>query len=132
MIRKWLPRSIALELTRCQRYFEKTFDQTTVPGTVTSVGVCFATANAAISNGRSYMGSRFSTQKRTDPTMTIYSPITGTKGVVATVTGADVAANSGATTRVGEAEFEMLNSSAGVITPGSGGFAYHWTADAEL
>jgi hypothetical protein len=66
------PRLAGQELTLCQRYFEKSYDTATVPGTATTVGVLntplFAGQTLLVQHARFY-----AMLKRTTPTVTWYS-----------------------------------------------------------
>jgi hypothetical protein len=65
-----------LELARCMRYYEKSYDYGTAVGTATQNG-CIRYTDPI--NG-SFIWLRYSTPKRTAPTVTIYSPGTGASG----------------------------------------------------
>ncbi len=79
-------RPIGAELALCQRYYEKSYDIGTTPGAETIAGCVTgvpvgATINA---NGMPYgLGARFKTEKRTVPTITVFSN-SGTVGSVST------------------------------------------------
>jgi hypothetical protein len=69
-------RSFKEELELCQRYFEKSYSVGTAPGTVTAVG---NEVQRPVSTAFVY-AVRFKVNKRAAPTMTGYSPTTGTAG----------------------------------------------------
>ena len=81
-------KSYGQELRECQRYYQKSYDSTTVPGTATRDN-CIAVRgiNSAI-NAQIF----FKTTMRAKPgTVTFYSPVTGSSGVVRNLsTGNDV------------------------------------------
>lgn len=66
-------------LERCQRYYEKTYDYAVFPGAVSSLGERGGLNNAG---GAGIISCPLKTRKRTTPTMTFYSPSTGSSGVL--------------------------------------------------
>ena len=73
-------RPIAEELELCQRYYAKSYNQATVPGTAsTTTGAINHVVSAGTSNGD--RNTIFLPQTmRTSPTVTLYSTVTGTAG----------------------------------------------------
>jgi hypothetical protein len=109
------------ELALCQRYYEKSYNLSVNPGTVTDNG----TAVTRGTNGNFTIDVEFRTSKRATPSIVIYNPATGTAGELRnTSLGANVA---------GGAAFQ---SEKGFVLDGgvaAGNQIYaHWTADAEL
>ena len=76
-------RSHGLELALCQRYFFKTYDPNTPPGTVTTNGCTIGTANGA--TARPTVNVFFPVSMRAAPTVSLYSPGTGALGAVRNV-----------------------------------------------
>jgi hypothetical protein len=114
-------RPYGTELALCQRYFEKSYDLSATPGTVTTNGQSYWVAPASL--GR--LSISFQTKKRTVPTIILYSPATGASGNVRDVTvGADVATSAGNTGE--QATLSIYSSTA------SREYSQHWTASAEL
>ena len=112
------------ELANCQRYFEMSYSQGTVPGTATNVG-----GQNAVGAGVNDVGttSYYKATKRTSPTITVYSPSTGTSGAIRNFnTGSDI---TGVSTEVGDTGFRVYK--AGAITAGQY-YAYQYIASAEL
>ena len=112
------------ELANCQRYFEMSYSQGTVPGTSTNVG-----GQNAVGAGVNDVGttSYYKATKRTSPTITVYSPSTGTSGAIRNFnTGSDI---TGVSTEVGDTGFRVYK--AGAITAGQY-YAYQYIASAEL
>ena len=70
-------RSYGEELALCQRYYEKSYNQSVSPGTVTDVGSLFTAANGV---GSAEWAVRFAVTKRASVTATAYNPATGTAG----------------------------------------------------
>lgn len=112
--------TIAEELSLCQRYYEKSYALTTVPGTATSIGsMIFLRTDGG--GGSTFP---FNTRKRVAPTMVVYSP-SGSSGVTKNlVTTADTSSTPSGT----EANFYMAISAAASLTAYQG----HFTADAGL
>ena len=116
-------RSYGDELARCQRYFEKSYSDSTAPGTITITGVIrFRAASSSVEFPLSFL-----VKKRSAPTVTLYSYATGASGNIRDISaGSDGAA---AVASIGEIWcFPSKN------TSGSDGnqYAIHFTADAEL
>lgn len=122
-------RSAADELILCQRYYEKSYDNATSPGTVTELGqsafFLYGLANANYAGGTT---SHFKVTKRSVPAIVLYSPQTGAAGKIYNAgTTADV---SGSATSIGQNGFFANSGSFGpTITIN---LRWHWTADAEL
>lgn len=118
----------AEELARCQRYYEKSYDLGTAPGTLTYAGTSgFRTSVAATS--MTGITADFAVPKRASPTITWYSPATGTAGYVRDVSGAvDVAVSSTSRTNSNRAGWPSLSSPVADQKAVEG----HWTAEAEI
>ena len=115
-------RDYGRELIMCQRYYEKSYDQATVPGTVSTLGM-FTSIRG---NGVAGTSMTFKVSKRATPTMTAYAPSSGTAG-----SGRDY--NAGADRAVvfdaiGEGAFTISMGAAAV----SSGFGVQWVSSAEL
>jgi hypothetical protein len=83
--------SQALELAACQRYFQKTNNQSEVPATAPSANPI----NCLNASSTLVVGiPPFKTSMRVSPTVTLYSPVTGTSGRIRSG-GADVVASVG-------------------------------------
>lgn len=118
-----------LELALCQRYYEKSYDVGTAPGTVTqagnSVAVLSPLASAVWRPGTMVY---FKVTKRASPTVTILSPATGVAGNARDfASGVDVAA---AVNNTGCSAFLWIASNSAAVTQYN--LQTHWTADAEL
>lgn len=74
-------RSFGEELTRCERYFEKSFSYSDPPGTATTDG---ALSHRKTGNSTSYTGFniRFGTRKRAAPTIGLYNTNNSTVGQI--------------------------------------------------
>jgi hypothetical protein len=117
------------ELANCQRYFEKSYDQTTVPASATANGMhTFPTSGTTNVLSTAY----FSVEKRTSPTITIYDGA-GTAGV-ASWWDSSATQNNNSTQAVPVQSqntrniiFRISNNIAGSVAIG-----YQWIAVAEL
>jgi len=110
------------ELALCQRYYEKSYDQSVYPGAISGIGqmVEIAPRNAVEAS----YGWRFSTRKRTTPLVHLYADNTGT---------IDKIRNTGDKTAsaayIGESGVGYISITSGVTNDTA---AWHWTADAEF
>jgi hypothetical protein len=115
-------RTIQQELAMCQRYYTKTFDLGTAPGTATNTGGIFYSNTLTTAR----VGGSFSVRMRATPTLTFYSPGTGSSGNVRDDTaGADRATSPNGT----NSENAWGGSLTGV---GAANYIVQYTADAEL
>ena len=114
-------RSYGQELALCQRYYEKSYDQSVVPGTSTYAGIFCAVGSNASSCG----GFTWKVTKRAAPTVTLYSN-DGTSGAVDKLaSGTKV---TGATANnIAENSFRFVGLSTTVES-----HMYHYTLSAEL
>jgi hypothetical protein len=118
-------RSHGNELSRCERYFEKTYDQGTNPGTATEVGGHFERKSDTLSSV--LWGHNYHTSKRSAPAITIYSPSTGASGKARDFdAGADVVCTAS------NASDSAFRTFLGTASATEHQIAYQWTADAEL
>jgi hypothetical protein len=118
-------RTIQGELAACQRYFEKSYDVGTVPGTAVGNGQHITFSYAA--SGTATYGARFLTPKRATPTtITLYNSSTGGSGTWRdSQNGVDRTVSFDS---AGETGFRILISSVAAIANNQG----HFIADAEL
>jgi len=117
-------RSIDQELALCQRYYEKSYNLDTAPGTVTAGGqITGVQLNTWDLSGSPFT---FKVTKRATPTSTVYSPDTGDSGkLYDTTADGDIVIASTST------QAHLL-----IYTGGSGTadnkYALHWVSDAEI
>lgn len=129
----WAPELIGETLAKCQRYYEKSYATSTAPQTNSAPGGEFVAAGAAIANTIFFAGVSFKQAKRSaTPAVNVYSFTSSVASKVSDNTGSDLAASSGVPSNATDRRFLVSNQSGGNITPASGGFVFHWTADAEL
>ena len=122
-----LRQSFQQELSRCQRYYEKSYDPGTVPGTASvQTGVSLFLLYGAA--GAATVGTTipFSVTKRASPTLTAYSSVTGAAGKARdAATNVDMPCTPSANSR-------SCYWTANVNTPGTTNLQLQWVADARL
>lgn len=110
------------DLRECERFYEKSYDLETKPGTATTSGSVTFRASGANAD----VPIQMKTRKRAAPTVTLYSPATGASGNWRDASaGADVSFSSG---HIGEAAFEATSSG----TTDGRAIQGHWVASARL
>jgi len=123
-------------LQKCQRYYEKSYDQgVAVPTNSQTNGsvIMFAgTETMAGSASIRYSGGRFAVAKRASPSVAIYSYTSSTSGAISSAATTDLAASSGVAIFIGTGGYNMQTNATGTLTPANGGFMWHFAADAEL
>lgn len=116
-------RPYGTELALCQRYYEKSYDLNTVPGTADVAGCAYTIST---SWNTAYFNNVFKVTKRTTPTFTAYSTNNGATGVASiNNTSTNVAINAGNSIGTNGYSFYISNN-------GNYGAFAHWTASAEL
>jgi len=120
-------RPYGTELVLCQRYFEKSYDQSVAVGAVNQNGVNSTVAYQAATN-RPFWSVKFGVTKRTSASVTLYTPNTlNTSGKIGGPSGADVSAT---VTNAGDSTFSLYQS--GTPPSNSADYYAHWVASAEL
>jgi hypothetical protein len=118
------------ELAACQRYYEKSYDVQTAPGTSTDNGQVIWTFIGNTTTGTMFGYRAFSVIKRGAPTVTLYDPVGNINRVRRTATGVanydNISANVDGSYNNGV--FVNCASSANATNVMSG----HWVASAEL
>jgi hypothetical protein len=120
-------RSIGDELALCQRYFQKSYNLETAPGTAIGTGAEYTQRVSSSSPYADYYRVKFPTAMRRDPSIVIYSPVTGNSGYVRD-TSAGVEVGVQTLFWNGESGFGIGAIMAGVQRP----YAFHYTSDTEL
>ena len=111
-----------VNLQRCQRYYQKSYNIGTTAGTATSDGIMLGIRG----NGAFAGATRLPVVMRTAPTLTIYSNTTGASGKVRNAeTGSDETAS---TNSVSDNSFNAQGTTAGI----SNVYQYQYVAEAEL
>lgn len=124
-------RPIGIELALCQRYYEKSYDTETTPGTVTEVGA-HRHSGSGNGSGRAFIPIRFKVEKRTNGySVAAYDP--------AAATGNWRVNNAGQTELQRSPTAEQKGTSGMTFNLEDGGYAWvvgnyrgHWAVDNEL
>jgi len=125
----FVPDDYSVSLQKCQRYYEKSYDIATVPGTSTGVG---SVAGAYTTNTTTtYIGAAtsYAVRKRATPTQVFYDTVGGSGVVtriypgIGTYTGNAVTAGAGAQGQI--SCYSDSGNAAGFIV-------FHYTSSAEL
>ena len=119
------------ELAACQRYYQKSYNQSIAPASNSSIGTKGFQTTGNVATSHVIGGISFGTVMRTTPTVTIYGQ-SGGSGKVSNGDGTDLAANSGNAIWIGESGFAVQNNSGGSITPTYNVLQCHYVASAEL
>jgi hypothetical protein len=116
------------ELVNCQRYFETSYPSTVTPGTSNYVGPAEVSARTT-SNGYCFYTVPYSVQKRTTPSISLYSY----NGTANQLSSFDSGANLGAASalQITAYSFLLCNNSGGNIADGSP-ITINFAASAEL
>ncbi len=123
----------ATELLKCQRFYEKSYDINTAPGTITSVNAEVIYGTQVITGGSIFPTVNYKVRKRRVPDVKIYSVLDGSSGKVSgkvndsgsekiDVNITDITGANGAN----KLSFYFPNNSALY------GYVYQWVADAEI
>ena len=122
---------IDVKLARCQRYFTKSYDPGTAPGSVTYLGAVSTRNYSTSTRGQNPWPIIFKQTMRTVPTITIYSPTTGSSGFITTgATGHGGTTQAAASTIYNAGQRAIAGMSATITATHFG--ECHYTADAEL
>ena len=124
-------RPIGTELALCQRYYEKSYDLNTVPGTPASIGLVLSSIVKTVGPGSNGIGNvSFKNTKRSSSTIKIYSNITGAINKFANYAEAGTPDRDASAQTVGQGGFyTQYDGSASLVNPLA---VYQWTADSEL
>ena len=129
-------RDYGRELIMCQRYYEKSYDYGTAPGTSSvlqqAIGLGIYTNNPAAYNrfGHVY----FKVAKRSGPTVVLYAPATGSSATASNATSGDGATNIGycQAAQVNQYGFNIAASVGGSTNTNYYTAFFAFTAEAEL
>ena len=117
------------ELALCQRYYEHSYSQGTIPAALTTVGAFEFAQQVAASSTQYGASCKFSVVKRTAPTMTFYNWNAAGNQAVNVSTGG---VTSGITTRaLGDSSFSTTCTTPAGTSAGQT-LSMHFTASAEL
>jgi len=117
-------RTSGLELSLCQRYYEKSFVYATAPAqnVGSSLGAAYATGQVNNQTFSTLVG--FCVTKRAAPTITTYAPDAATANWSTNTT-----TPTAATANIGESSFALAGTTS--VTAGNS-YSIHWAASAEL
>ncbi len=128
----FMPRPFGEELALCQRYYQKSYDMDTPPGSTGASGEAgMVSVNLAVAaaTGNPYYTYPMGVEMRAQPTVTIYSPATGASGKLRNVNaGAD---RTAAAYYVGTRAFTLGHNDA-TVSADQAQLIAAWTAEAEL
>lgn len=122
-------RMYGTELMLCQRYFEKSYTISVVPGTAGAVDgqqAVYTSGASSFFNGGGNSVS-FAVEKRTPPTVTTYSGVTGASGKMR-----DYMANADVNSNVAYVSTRNYFGYASVTQASAINMYWQWTASAEL
>jgi hypothetical protein len=120
------------ELSACQRYYAKSYNQVSTVPTNGSGSYTFTPYPANAGNGETFAYVPLPVVMRGAPSVTVYSFTSSSTGRVSGASGGDLAANSGTAANISDRGFAVYNNSGGTINQASGGFIFHWAASGEL
>jgi hypothetical protein len=121
-------RQYGQEFLLCQRYYEKSYEPATVPGTNSTLGITYQSTGRDVSQAYGIYHTRFRVDKRTAATVVLYS-LSGTAGQFS---------NNDSGSNIGNANiyyqsttgFLPVNNTGGTVS--SAAVGWHYTASAEL
>lgn len=131
-------RTFAQELALCQRYFEKSYNIETLPGTVTNTGEVIGQSSGSVAGstaGAIIMPCHdvFKVWKRIAPTVILYSTGTGAANAIYVAGSSDrTGATASGSSQKKPVDFISLDASSATAIGDRTQIQYHWTADAEL
>jgi hypothetical protein len=122
-------RPVGVELALCQRYYEKSYDLTTVPATATTLGYVVSSQNTGVVTA-SWIGTNivFKVSKRAIPTVTIYD----TAGNISRITRLTLGVSSSTNQTATIAEIGQNHAFVYGTGVSHSGIAFHYTAAIEL
>lgn len=123
-------RTYGEELALCQRYFTKSYNTETNPGTNTSVGLQTYRNDANNSGVFLRFTNTFSVKMRVTPTMTFYTS-SGTSGSISSFDGTARTHTVSSVNALGQQSLGGINIGTPNV-PDNAEFTFHFTSDAEL
>ena len=115
-----------VSLARCQRYFEKSYNQGTTPGTASDFTGAYQSRDGTASTVVRYYPVIYKVTKRATPTVVIYNPTTGASGSMRLDSNNESADVSAA----GDASLMVFSDDSSI--PSHFGAFFHYTLEAEL
>lgn len=126
-------RPYGTELQLCQRYYLKSYDTNTVPGTASQTSGCliYKVSSNTVPINEPFGSIVFPVTMRAAPTVTPYG-FQGGSGKVSNYSGTDLAAASGNIIYNGTNGFSIRNGAGATLTTTLNSILFHYTADIEL
>jgi len=122
---EFVARPFGEELALCQRYYQKSYQSTQYPGTVTSGGSQSYTAQRTAT--QQYISpAQFAVPMRVTPTLVIY----GTDGTLNRVNGIDSGNLVAGSFALSDRQIRVITTTTSHVLHDR--YQFHWTADAEL
>ena len=117
------------ELANCQRYYEKSYPISVVPGTSTGNGAAFSTQNVGVTTASFILTwVNYKVSKRTDATVAVWDTVGNSGKCTRFTLGSTTNTNQGITIDLqGESAMEVYSTGTN-----SAGIALQWTASAEV
>ena len=124
-------------LAKCQRYFEKSYNIETTPGTASTLGESIGLGihtNTPAAYSRIGSGVFFKVPKRATPTVVQYAPATGSTAAASNATNGDGSTAAGyvSAQQINQNGFNIAASIGGSTSTGYFTIFYAYTASAEL
>lgn len=127
-----LSRPIELEMQLCERYFEKSFDESVAPAQAAGfVGSHTMPQIAGASASQNWVGVRFRVKKRTTPTITFYNPVSANAQIRNASVNVDSTGALPDGGSIGQSGFGIGGTSGAGSAAGNTNFV-HWSASAEI
>jgi hypothetical protein len=119
-------RPYSTELQLAQRYFEKSYNMSVVPGAAGISGGFYGFTTSASATAEAQAGVSFKVTKRAAPTVVAYNAVTGTAGAVYRVS--DAASVNVTLGFIGEQGI----GNAALASGSANSYYFQWSADIEL
>ena len=123
----FMPKSYEEELRACQRYYEKSYNYTTIPGTATDTGSFISKSIDTYDLYNNII--TMAVLKRTTPTITWYNTSTGGSASWRNRTDSSNLSTNANGSSISEKSFWLSQNN---ILTANKNYSFHWTADAEL
>jgi hypothetical protein len=117
-------RPFGVELSMCQRYYEKSFPYATAPAQNVGSALGAAYATGQVLNQAFSTAVTFAASKRSAPTITTYAPDAASANWSTNTT-----TPTASTANIGDSGFALLGN---VTVTAGNGYSIHWQANAEL
>ncbi|MCH9712825.1 MAG: hypothetical protein K0U20_09400 [Proteobacteria bacterium] len=123
-------RPIGMELSLCQRYYEKSYNLSTPPSSITQSGAVRTKADVTDTSHFDTSYIPYKVSKRVTPTLLLYSTATGNAGMYNSTAIGDYNTVGSFIATQGENSFGIFDSGFGLSVNNK--YIFHYTADAEI